>query len=346
MRGCWVLVFLATLSGAGFAQERVAITSLEEVDEDFAFQGEYAGLILPEDSAALRRLGLQVVARGGGRFEAVVWSGGLPGDRASARQEKLKGQREGDTLALRGDEMTATIHQGRVTMTSVRGNPLGSFLQVRRTSPTLGLCPPPNAIVLFDGRDTGELKKPRITADGLLQEGTETVRSFKDYRLHVEFRLPYMPNSKGQQRGNSGVYLQSRYEVQVLDSFGLEGAHNECGALYRFRKPDINMCFPPLAWQTYDITFYSARFDAEGNKIGNARVCVVHNGVTIHNNVELKQQTGAGRKETPELFPIKFQNHRDPVRFRNLWLVDLSAPCCSGTVADNRPGASGVVANR
>ena len=101
-------------------------------------------------------------------------------------------------------------------------------------------------------------------------EGTELKQAYRDYTLHVEFRLPYMPHARGQGRSNSGVYLQSRYEVQILDSFGLAGENNECSGLYKFRKPDANLCFPPLAWQTYDIVFSAPRFSADGTKIQNA----------------------------------------------------------------------------
>jgi hypothetical protein len=117
--------------------------------------------------------------------------------------------------------------------------------------------------------------------------------------------------------------LQSRYEVQVLDSFGLEGVFNECGSLYRQRAPDLNMAFPPLSWQTYDITFHSPTFDACGNKCRDARLTVLHNGVPVHNNVPITGKTGAGQPEGPQPLPIKFQDHGNPVHFRNIWLLEL-----------------------
>ena len=130
-----------------------------------------------------------------------------------------------------------------------------------------------------------------------------------------------MPSAAGQGRGNSGVYVQRRYEVQVLDSFGLDGVENECGALYRQKAPDVNMCLPPLSWQTYDIWFTAARFDAEGNKIANARITLLHNGVPVQNDYEITGKTGAGKPEGPEPFPILLQNHGNPVQYRNIWLV-------------------------
>jgi len=163
-----------------------------------------------------------------------------------------------------------------------------------------------------------------MTDDGLLMVGTELKRTFRDYKLHLEFRLAYMPTARGQGRSNSGIYLQSRYEVQILDSFGLEGVENECAALYKQRRPDLNMCLPPLTWQTYDIEFQSPRFDAAGKKCANGRISVQHNGVFVHNNVEITAKTGAGAKESPEPLPTKFQNHHNPVVFRNIWIIDRS----------------------
>jgi len=140
--------------------------------------------------------------------------------------------------------------------------------------------------------------------------------------LHVEFRLPFRPTAKGQSRANSGVYLQRRYEIQILDSFGLDPKNNDCGALYEQKAPSVNMCFAPLSWQTYDIDFTAARFDSTGKKTANARVTVIHNGVKIHDNAEIKGSTGNGRKEEDKPGAINLQNHGNPVHFRNLWLVE------------------------
>ena len=109
-----------------------------------------------------------------------------------------------------------------------------------------------------------------------------TRRSFGDVRIHLEFRTPLMPEARGQARGNSGVYVQGRYEVQVLDSFGLESMDNGCGALYRIAPPRVNASLPPRQWQTYEITFRAPRFDSSGSKTRNARITVRHNGEVIH----------------------------------------------------------------
>ncbi len=159
-------------------------------------------------------------------------------------------------------------------------------------------------------------------------EGAELTKLAQDFQLHLEFKLPYMPYARGQGRANSGVYLHKRYEVQVLDSFGLEGAANEAGALYREHKPLVNMGLPPLSWQTYDIAFTAPRFDADGNKVKNARLTVLLNGVPVQKDLDLASATGGGKKvgEGPNPLPINLQNHGNPIRFRNIWMVDFTQP--------------------
>jgi hypothetical protein len=187
-----------------------------------------------------------------------------------------------------------------------------------------------------------------VTPDGLLQAGVLTKQPVDAFRLHLEFRTPYMPYARGQARANSGVYIQQRYEVQILDSFGLEGVENECGGLYRQTRPELNMCLPPLAWQTYDIWFTPPRFDGEGKKTANARITVLHNGFPIHQDREVTAKTGGGKQEGPEPFPINLQEHGNPVVFRNIWIVPgpgetlpaapsnfLVAPSADGACANN-----------
>lgn len=160
-----------------------------------------------------------------------------------------------------------------------------------------------------------------MTDDGLLREGCTTVDVFGDYSLHLEFRLPFMPSATGQGRANSGIYHQGRYETQILDSFGLEGKDNEAGGIYSQRKPDLNLCLPPLVWQTYDVDLTSARFDDKGKKISNAKITVKLNGVVIHREVELTGPTpGAMLAESSQGGPIHLQQHGNPIRFRNIWI--------------------------
>ena len=117
--------------------------------------------------------------------------------------------------------------------------------------------------------------------------------------------------------------MQGRYEVQILDSFGLEGKHNECAGIYEVKAPSVNMCFPPLSWQTYDVEFTAPRFDENGKKTSNARMTVRHNGVLVHENVEVPGPTRAApNKEGSEPGPIFLQDHGNPIRFRNVWVLE------------------------
>lgn len=139
--------------------------------------------------------------------------------------------------------------------------------------------------------------------------------------MHIEFRTPFKPLARGQARGNSGVYLQSRYELQVLDSFGLSGENNECGGIYQIAKPSVNMCYPPLSWQTYDIEFKAAKFDESGKKVQNARTTIKHNGVVIHDDLELKSGTPGRHPEGQTDDGLYLQGHGNPVVYRNIWVV-------------------------
>src|SRR5205814_4975648 len=163
---------------------------------------------------------------------------------------------------------------------------------------------------------------PKLSPDGNLMAGVLTKIPVDAFHMHVEFKTPFMPTARDQQRGNSGVYIQRRYEVQILDSFGLEGAFNEAGSLYRQTPPDLNMAFPPLTWQTYDIWFTPPQFAADGKtKTANARITVLHNGIPIHWHREITAKTGGGQQEAPQPLPIQLQDHGNPVMYRNIWLV-------------------------
>jgi len=178
-------------------------------------------------------------------------------------------------------------------------------------------------ISVFDP-DADKVKWPIVDGAMEVKGGNIVTKGkFKDFQLHVEFRTPFMPAARGQGRGNSGVYLQGRYEIQVLDSYGLDGRDNECGGIYQVGAPMVNMCLPPLQWQTYDITFRAPRFDASGNKTEDAVVTVVHNGVTIHDRRKLPGPTGGAMDDRiSEPGGIYLQDHGNPVRFRNIWLVE------------------------
>lgn len=299
-----------------------AATNIDDADPDYAFQGEYYGTLGLVGGGPWQPFGLQVAAEGKGDYIAIEYPGGLPGlGWYGGEKAYLRGRREPDRLTLRGDGRRYDVTDGIAWYVDVNGDKLTWLSKVNRMSRTLGQPAPPHAIVLFDGVQTDQLVNAHVTPDGLLKEGASTKEAYQDYFLHVEFQLSYMPDARGQGRSNSGVYLQRRYEVQILDSFALEGLANECGAIYRFRRPEINMCLPPLAWQTYDIDFRSARFDVSGQKTEDARITLWHNGYAVQEQVAIPRKTGHGEPESPELLPILFQNHGTPVRFRNIWLV-------------------------
>ena len=213
-------------------------------------------------------------------------------------------------------------------MTKSNGDSLGELKKVERKSPTLGQKPPEGAIVLFDGTSADAWKNGHLvessTSGKLLNWGVTSKQDFTDYKLHVEFECSFMPEARGQGRANSGVYQQSRYEVQVLDSFGLPGENDDCGAIYKIANTKVNMSFPPLSWQTYDIDFTAARFDATGKKTGNARITVRHNGVLTIDDVEIPHTTTAAPigNESPKPGPLYLQDHGNPVLYRNIWLVE------------------------
>lgn len=310
------------------AAKPIAYTDRNQVDEDFRFQGEYRGWQKMQKAfRSIEAIGLQVMAQGDGQFTASKYYGGLPGDGWNQGERfAMSGSLTDGQVQLTGGQYDILVDGYVATIYTHSGERVGELTRVERVSPTMGATPPMGAVVLFDGADTSRWKGGKVTPEGLLQAGCDTVDTWQDFRLHAEFMLPYKPKGRGQDRGNSGFYLQSRYEVQVLDSFGHEGIENECGSLYRTRRPDVNMCLPPLQWQTYDIDLKSAKFDASGKKISDMVITVWHNGVLVHNNVSIPTKTGAGKPESPEGLPTKLQDHGNPVVYRNIWLVDKTKP--------------------
>lgn len=300
-----------------------AVHTAAPLDDDFFLQGEYAGPVATGGSGH-SWTGVQVIALGDGHFQAVEFRGGLPGNGGDAKSRTtFTGQKTASGVAeLTGDGRRLTVRRGSVLVRDESGHLLGRLQKMHRMSRTLRAAPPAGATVLFSGRNAREFSPGVVTGDHLLLAGADTIRSFGDFTMHLEFRTPYMPQARGQGRGNSGVYIQGRYEVQILDSFGLEGANNECGSLYKQRAPLLNMCFPPLVWQTYDIDFTAPRFDVDGKKTQNARITVRQNGIVIHKNVEITAKTGSGAAEGPDARPIRLQDHGNPVHFRNIWIVE------------------------
>jgi hypothetical protein len=302
-----------------------AFTDPDKASPDYPVHGEYAGQV-PGGP-----VGCQVVAEGDGKFAGRVLRGGLPAEGWDGKTEvKFTAKRDDDKVSFafstpNGNAVLGTIGGGKVAATGQDGKAV-ELKRVVRHSPTEGAKPPAGAVVLFDGTSVDAWDKGKVE-DGCLSVsvpgGLRSKQAFGDCTVHVEFRLPFMPKARGQARGNSGVYLQGRYEVQVLDSFGLKGENNECGGIYELHAPLVNMCYPPLQWQTYDVDYTAARYGPDGKKSANARITVKHNGVLIQDNVELTRATRAAiLPEGPERGPLHLQNHGDPVVYRNVWVVE------------------------
>ena len=205
--------------------------------------------------------------------------------------------------------------------------------------------PPDGATVLFDGKNLDKWVKADLKVEEGKAEGQPAAWKLVDgnamqvsggnimtkemfpgpFHLHVEFRVPYMPQASGQGRGNSGVYVHGRYEVQVLDSYGLKSQNNDCGGIYTVAAPKENACKAPTVWQSYDIDFHPPRCE-NGKKVEPARMTVFHNGVKIHDDVKVtSDNTTAGLGGDPcKPGPIMLQDHGNPVQYRNVWIRPLT----------------------
>ena len=152
-----------------------------------------------------------------------------------------------------------------------------------------------------------------------------TPKAYQDFRMHVEFNVNDAGDVPRERNGNSGIYIQQRYELQILNSHGVaESAYrnDDCGSIYGIKKPDQLASKPAGEWQSFDITFRSARFEGSRKK-ENARITVYQNGILIHDEVVLNRKTGAGKREENSLRPVKLQGHHNQVQFRNIWIEPL-----------------------
>jgi len=314
------LAVLCTVAGSAMAKGP-AYTDPAAAGIDYEIQGEYAGTIETEDGDI--GWGGQVIALGDGKFDLVGYKGGLPGAGWNRGDEMLKfsgEMKDGKKAVFSTGDHSVEVSDGKLALV-INGTTIATLDKVHRNSPTLGMKAPEGATQLFDGTSTDAWENGEIVEGNLLgATNAATKEKFGDHTLHIEFRTPFMPKDRGQARGNSGVYMQGRYELQVLDSFGLDGKNNECGGIYTIAEPIVNMCLPPLAWQTYDIDFTAAKYEGD-KKVKNARVTIKHNGVVIHDDLELPSGTPGYKPEGPGDESLFLQNHGDPVAFRNIWVV-------------------------
>lgn len=298
------------------------------------------------DAGGGGRISAQVMALGGDKYQA-LFAAEIEGTERPLSMP-LKATKDGDKIKLEGEfnlseelggkyKMTAVIAgeewKGQSTSENIKAET--SMKRVHKKSPTLGAKPPEGAVVLFDGTNLDHwLSRGNKPAGWKVEDGVMTVggrrgdihskETFQDAKIHIEFRTPFLPLMRGQGRGNSGVYVQGLYEVQVLDSFGLPPKDNEAGGIYEIAVPKQNASLPPGEWQTYDITFHGPKFDADGKVTKPAEITVVHNGTVIHDKVVLPRPTKGNLGNDPKQpGPIMLQDHGNPVSFRNIWFVPL-----------------------
>jgi len=285
-------------------------------DPDFAIQGEYLGEGTWADGTKTA-VGAQVIAQGDGKFRVVLDKGGLPGDGWKRGDPRLflDGRRKDAAAELSGKEYPkGQIADGKLVLKSADGKVQATLERIERKSPTLGEKPPAGAVVLFDGTTAEHFTDGKLTDMKTLEAGCTSKENYPMRRLHLEFRLSWKPDARGQGRSNSGVYIGGLPEIQVLDSFGLEGAKNECGAFYGRREPDVNMCFPPVVWQTYDVEFSEPKKGPDGKPTENIRATVRHNGVIVHKDFDTGKKDAGPRR-------LHLQAHGNHVQYRNIWLL-------------------------
>lgn len=200
-------------------------------------------------------------------------------------------------------------------------------------------APPSDAVVLFDGTDLYAWQNAEGGPAGWTVENgymevkkeagsIQTKKGFGDCQLHVEWMAPLPAEGDSQDRGNSGVFLMRKYEIQVLDNYNnTTYADGMAGAVYGQYPPLVNACRPPGEWQTYDIIFHRPRFGEKGELLQKAVFTVFHNGVLIQDHVQPTGPTEWKKRppysEHPDRMPISLQDHGNPVRFRNIWIREL-----------------------
>lgn len=294
------------------------------------FTGNWAG-IWDDEEKNEPDIAAQIIPLGANKFRIIVK---CKHDMRCKPDLVVEETAQGDTLEFSVGAFFGKIKGDRFTGGKTGTNELFSMSRAELASPTLNAKPPRRATILFDGTSMSAWRDTPgwdITPAGTLlvtpdAEDLVSVARFQDMQLHLEFRLPYTPDEFAQERGNSGIFLQNAYELQILDSFGLEGHWDECGALYKIAAPRVNACRPPLQWQTYDITYTAPRFSRDGELKALARLTVLHNGVPIHTDLKIPHRTGGkdrrARPQPSQPQSLKIQEHHDFIEFQNIWIVE------------------------
>ncbi len=356
----WTGVALAqTLDPATEAATK-KLFDAQAIGVELKLQGEYVG----EDGD--KSVGAQVVARSDKAFHALVLEGGLPSDgwdggRYGVMESGALSDGRAEFRSLTDEGVSADLDESGLTLK--RGGRQTLLKRIERKSPTLGQQPPAGAVVLFGGAtpnmDAFEERKDieGMTAptmfDGHMLAGAVTKRRFKDYQLHVEFMTGWEPQNIPWRRADAGIYMLSRYEVAIGDSFGFDfdlsgatspqrgklldekttsskfpaakstNAPRVCGSVFTYPSKVPNSCLPPLVWQTLDIDFTAPRFDADGKKTSKAVLSVKLNGHQTVDKQEVNGPTPHGFKgpETAD-GPIWFEAFGRRVLYRNIWVVE------------------------
>jgi hypothetical protein len=331
-------------------QKSISVKAARASGPDFDLQGEYEGMIAGDTN---RRIGVQVIALGGGKFHAVFLPGGLPGAgwdgerriqcdgelrKGKVHLTPANGQREyrrqrsfsaTQVFPSTGQENFNGLIEGKTLTATTEAGQAIAAKKVTRRSPTLGIPPPARAVVLLsyqfgkpsslEGWTFGAGVPWTANPEGhieIVAVGAKNSASIRKpfggsaWRLHLEFRTVFVPDHGGAGRSNSGIFIGGLPEIQVLDSFGLEGLSNECAGFYRQHAPKMNMCLPPLSWQTLDVVCRPATCDGR-----NVALCSVEqNGVLIHDDIVVKGKGGS----------LRLQDHTESgLGFRNIWVVPI-----------------------
>ena len=289
--------------------------------------GQFEGTFTPAGGQAVKAEA-KVIADQDNTYRVVVI---YPAADAKARRLELPAAGKDDAVSIQSGDWSGTVTKDAVKFAAKNGTKV-EMKRVERKSPTLGQKPPAGALVLLpfeEGKPTNldQWAKSQWTCqpDGsILARGGDikTNKEFGSFKLHVELRVPFMPAARGQGRGNSGVYVHGRYEIQVLDSFGLNLSPFDCAAIYGIKAPDADAALPPGTWQTYDLDVEAPQFDAAGRQIKGMVITLLFNGVKVHDAVEVKTVTGGAWGKPAKTGPLRLQFHGDPVRFRNIWIVE------------------------